>query len=86
MFLGREKELHKLDSLYHSNKFEMAVFYGRIHVGKTTLLSHFVKDKPCIFMYHNICLYIKSFLKHFIAFMGWLNENGSFLSLMNIHT
>lgn len=50
MFLGREKELHKLDSLYHSNKFEMAVFYGRIHVGKTTLLSHFVKDKPCIFM------------------------------------
>lgn len=26
MFLGREKELHKLDSLYHSNKFEMAFF------------------------------------------------------------
>lgn len=49
MFLGREKELNKLNKLYNSNKFEFAVIYGRRRVGKTALLNEFTKDKDTIF-------------------------------------
>ena len=49
MFYGREKELKKLNSMYDSNKFEFAVFYGRRRVGKTTLIREFCKDKHAIY-------------------------------------
>ncbi len=49
MFIGRESELNTLNRLYHSNKFEFAVIYGRRRVGKTALISEFVKDKDTIF-------------------------------------
>lgn len=29
MFIGREQELNTLNQLYHSNRFEFAVIYGR---------------------------------------------------------
>ena len=45
MFIGRERELSSLEKLYRSDKFEFAVVYGRRRVGKTALLSHFIKDK-----------------------------------------
>ena len=45
MFIGRERELKKLNTLYHSDQFEFAVFYGRRRVGKTTLIKEFMKDK-----------------------------------------
>lgn len=49
MFIGREAELETLDKLYHSDKFEFVVIYGRRRVGKTALISEFVKDKDTIF-------------------------------------
>ena len=49
MFIGRENELHKLDKLYRSDKFEFAVIYGRRRVGKTALISEFAKNKDTIF-------------------------------------
>lgn len=49
MFVGRERELKKLHSLYNSNQFEFAVFYGRRRVGKTTLINEFIKDKPAVY-------------------------------------
>ena len=49
MFYGREHELNILDRMYSSNKFEMAVIYGRRRVGKTTLINEFIKDKSTIF-------------------------------------
>ena len=49
MFYGREKELKKLNSMYDSNKFEFAVFYGRRRIGKTTLIREFCKDKRAIY-------------------------------------
>lgn len=49
MFIGRENELNTLNKLYHSNKFEFAVIYGRRRVGKTALISEFTKDKDTIF-------------------------------------
>lgn len=49
MFIGRKNELARLNKLYDSNKFEFAVIYGRRRVGKTALISEFVKDKDAIF-------------------------------------
>lgn len=49
MFIGREQELKTLNKLYNSDKFEFAVIYGRRRVGKTALISEFVKDKDTIF-------------------------------------
>ena len=41
MFIGREKELRRLEMMYDSNKFEFAIVYGRRRVGKTTLITQF---------------------------------------------
>ncbi len=49
MFLGRKKELHQLNQFYASNKFEMMIMYGRRRVGKTKLITEFIKDKNAIF-------------------------------------
>ena len=49
MFIGREKELSSLNRLYSSDKFEFAVIYGRRRVGKTALISEFIKDKKAIY-------------------------------------
>ena len=49
MFIGRERELNTLDSLYKSNKFEFAVIYGRRRVGKTALINKFIGDKQAIY-------------------------------------
>lgn len=49
MFIGRERELVSLNKLYNSNRFEFAVIYGRRRVGKTALISQFIKDKKAIY-------------------------------------
>ena len=49
MFIGRTRELDQLNQLYQSDKFEMPVIYGRRRVGKTRLISEFIRDKPTIY-------------------------------------
>lgn len=48
-FIGRKEELKKLNSLYETNGFQMAVVYGRRRIGKSTLLAEFIKDKKAIY-------------------------------------
>lgn len=49
MFVGRERELKALDTIYRSDKFEFAVLYGRRRVGKTALINEFIRDKKAIY-------------------------------------
>lgn len=49
MFVGRTKELNKLEAMYNSDKFEFAIIYGRRRVGKTTLIHEFCKGKKAIY-------------------------------------
>lgn len=49
MFIGREQELTKLNTLYQSGQFEFVVFYGRRRVGKTTLIKEFIKEKDAFY-------------------------------------
>ena len=49
MFIGRDRELAALNKLYKSDKFEFCVIYGRRRVGKTALISEFIKNKRAIY-------------------------------------
>jgi hypothetical protein len=49
MLLNRERELGYLDTRYASRRAELVVLYGRRRVGKTTLVYHWVQDKPHLF-------------------------------------
>jgi AAA+ ATPase superfamily predicted ATPase len=49
MFFGRMKELDILEKMYKKSGFELLVLYGRRRIGKTTLISQFIRDKPAIF-------------------------------------
>ena len=49
MFVGRERELKKLNEMYNGSKFECAIIYGRRRVGKTSLIQEFIKDKKAIY-------------------------------------
>lgn len=49
MFVGRDRELKKLNEMYESDRFEFAVLYGRRRVGKTTLIREFMRDKQGIY-------------------------------------
>ena len=48
-FIGREKELNKLNKMYQSDNLEVAVIYGRRRVGKTTLINRFCEGKRSVF-------------------------------------
>jgi AAA+ ATPase superfamily predicted ATPase len=49
IFVGRAQELDTLEKMYNKGGFEMLVMYGRRRIGKTTLLSKFIENKPAIF-------------------------------------
>lgn len=49
MFIGREKELASLNEFYMKDGIGMTVIYGRRRIGKSTLITEFVKDKKAIF-------------------------------------
>lgn len=53
MFIGRKNELDSLKKAYDSNKFELAVIYGRRRVGKTALIKEFIAGKSGIFFVAN---------------------------------
>jgi AAA+ ATPase superfamily predicted ATPase len=49
MFVGRRDELDGLERLYGAGKFQCVAIYGRRHIGKTALISEFVKDKEAVY-------------------------------------
>ena len=45
MFIGRENELRVLEETYQRPGFQMTVIYGRRRIGKSRLITEFLKDK-----------------------------------------
>lgn len=86
MFIGREHELAALDKLYHSDKFEFAVIYGRRRVGKTAIINEFIKDKDAIFftgVETNEKQNLENFSKCVLEFKTGIEINTSFSSFQD---
>lgn len=45
MFIGRGHELSVLEKTYKQQGFQMTVIYGRRRIGKSTLITEFIRDK-----------------------------------------
>ncbi|WP_374686616.1 ATP-binding protein [Promineifilum sp.] len=45
-FVGRRRELEVLDRLWDSNRATLLILYGRRRVGKTRLLTHWLRQRP----------------------------------------
>ena len=81
MFISRTQELSALQKLYNRDKFQMVVIYGRRRVGKTTLVSEFIKDKPAIFFSAqeaNDHLNLQMFSEKVYAFFSLPKTTGAF--------
>jgi len=51
MFINRTEELETLNREYDKKSATFSVIYGRRRVGKTALISEYIKDKPHIYFY-----------------------------------
>lgn len=83
MFIGRERDLAALNRLYMSDKFEFAVIYGRRRVGKTALISEFIKDKKAIYFMgveSNEKQNLENFSKNIIEYGSGILADTSFAS------
>lgn len=83
MFIGRDRELNSLDRLYTSDKFEFAVIYGRRRVGKTSLISQFIKDKKAIYFMgveSNSKQNLENFSKNILEYSAGIQAKTSFQS------
>lgn len=77
MFIGRERELTSLNEFYSKDGIGMTVIYGRRRIGKSTLITEFVKDKKTIFYTatkvgkdRNLELFSKQVIDLFMPGMG----------------
>ena len=48
-FIDRQEEMQTLDNEYARKGSSFVVLYGRRRVGKTTLISEFIKNKNALF-------------------------------------
>ena len=83
MFIGRERDLATLNRLHTSGKFEFAVIYGRRRVGKTALISEFIKDKKAIYFMgveSNEKQNLENFSKNIIEYGSGILAETSFAS------
>lgn len=90
MFVGRSRELNKLNVLYNSNQFEFVVFYGRRRVGKTTLINEFTEQKKSIYYMavegtkkENLFGLSKAFLQESLAPLSQFNDYEDLLSYID---
>ena len=69
MYRGFTKELALLNNNYKNNKFSCVLLYGRIGIGKTTLIREYIKNKYSIYFFvkpQTIDFLLKSF-KNIVA-------------------
>lgn len=54
MFVGRTAEIKLLEKQYAEAASNLVILYGRKGIGKTTLLSEFLKEKPSVIYYEGM--------------------------------
>ena len=87
MFIGRERELDSLNSLYSSGKFEFVVIYGRRRVGKTELIKHFIEGKNAIYftgVESNAKQNLENFSQSILEYISGIDSSGTSYSSFQI--
>lgn len=69
-FIGREKEMSILESIYSKKGLGTLMVYGRRRIGKTTLLQEFIKDKKSAM----IRSFESSFYENFVKMKRMVSE------------
>lgn len=54
VFIGRNHELQQLNDKYNTGKSELVAVYGRLRIGKSSLVEHFALDKDYFFKFEGI--------------------------------
>ena len=49
LFVNREKEIEWLSEAYRKEKAQLLIIYGRRRIGKSFLITHFIKKKPALY-------------------------------------
>lgn len=83
MFIGRARELASLNKLDQSDKFEFIVIYGRRRVGKTALISQFIRDKKAIYFMgveSNAKQNLENFSRNILEYETGIQVETAFLS------
>lgn len=78
MFVGREEQLNYLNERYNEKSFYSIIIYGRKYIGKTALISEFVKGKPGIYFTAQEILDRKNlqlFSKKVYTYFNIMNDN-----------
>lgn len=86
MFIGRERELASLNSLYLSGRFEFAVIYGRRRVGKTALINEFIRDRKAIYFIgveSNARQNLENLSKSILEYQSGIAANTAFASFQD---
>lgn len=55
MFIGRKNEFSVLEDTYKMPGFQMTVIYGRRRIGKSRLITEFIKGKKASYRYRSMC-------------------------------
>ncbi|WP_409967487.1 ATP-binding protein [Bengtsoniella intestinalis] len=86
MFLGRKNELATLNQLYSRDTFQFAVIYGRRRIGKTALISEFIKDKKAIYftgVETNAKQNLENFSRNILSYEKGIEVDTSFTSFQS---
>lgn len=65
-FIGRARELRALEEQYRESQSRFVPVYGRRRVGKSELILHFKRDRPCVYFVGKqapVGLQVKEFLR-----------------------
>lgn len=101
MFTGRADERQTLENIYERQRAEFLAIYGRRRVGKTFLVKHFFKSKPCVFFHvtgikdgllqEQIANFVKAIGQAFYkgselkARESWFDAFGALTEAINLH-
>ena len=78
MFIGRTSELKVLEDTYRKPGFQMTVIYGRRRIGKSRLITEFIKDKRATYyvasqtaLENNVRRWSEQFVADLLRAMGY---------------
>lgn len=81
-FVGREKELRCLESMFNDTKFRACAIIGRRRIGKTMLLKKFIEDKKAVYIQFMRSSLETNLIKFSIAMSYYLGVERKYVNVL----